>query len=140
MSQSITASVINAPFNGLLDSDINFQVSSAYQTNGVTPSVNFLVTQPWPVTSNGIVYVYSNALTGTNSSSSYLTLQDSPDNSTWTAVANLANPILTATSSSAVSGNISLQYGGQQYLRLSSSNQAGGLPSGSFGFNVYFRT
>jgi hypothetical protein len=143
MSQSITQSIVNAPFNGLILTDATFDVSASYGVNGVTastPSVNFLVPMPWPVNSHGVVNVYANSPTTATSSSISLTLQESADNVTWQPCVNLANPILTATGSvSQVSGNVVLQYGGLQFLRLSAVSPAGAYPTGSFGFNVYFR-
>jgi len=140
MANSITSSNSSAPFNGYLLTDANFTVTQSWNnsTAAPTPSFNFKVATPWPSINSTELYVYSTVITGTVASSSYLTLQGAPDNSTWTNLAYFANPILTATGSAAVSAYLTLQPGTPQYIRLSGSNQSGGTPTGSYGMTLLF--
>lgn len=134
MANSITASNSAAPFNSLLLTDANYQVSASYAaTSTVSPSVNFQVANPYPTTANVIVYVYTTAQAA--ATGSQLTLQESVDNVNWNNIANLANPILSGSATN-TSVNVGLQPNAKQYLRVSASNYSGGTPTGNFGFNV----
>jgi hypothetical protein len=139
MSQSITASVVNAPYNGYIFTDINFVNTASIGVNGVTSSVasaNFLVPQPWPANALGYAYVYSN-ITANGAGSINLILQDSPDNATWTPIVNIANPILTVAGTGITGSNVSLQQGGQQYIRVVAQIPVGSYPTGSIGLTYY---
>lgn len=142
MATSITASNSSSPFNGFLLTDANFTVSQSWSTTsagGTTPSFNFKVAAPWPTISQTELYIYSTAPTGTSTSASALTLQDSADGTTWANVAPFAAPLLTVYGNTAISTTVTLQPTARQYLRLSGSNlSASSAPVGTFGMTLLF--
>lgn len=124
MANSITASNSSAPFNGYLLTDATYVVTASIASGvgGVSTGFNLKNVTPFPSINDTTLYVACTATTGP--SSSYITLQGSPDNSTWTNLSYFANPVLTV-SGSATSANLTLQPGTPQYVRVSSSVQAG---------------
>ena len=140
MSTSITAST-NCPYNGLLLQDALYTVTASYAATATTAStgvVDFKVATPWPTTSELIVWV-GVADTTASTGSTTIVLQDSANNSVWTPVANLANPILTSTGSIASQGvYVGLQPGGQRYLRASAITSVGTVSTGSVTLAVLF--
>lgn len=138
---SITASNASAPFNSLLLTDSNYVVTASFGASATTASsnaVNFQNATPYPTTANVIAYVsYVNTTAATGSVS--IVLQESSDNSTFTACANLANPIASSTGSVA-SGNVSvgLQPGAKQYLRVSAITPAGTPATGAVTLSILF--
>jgi hypothetical protein len=50
---------------------------------------------------------------------------------------NIANPLFTLTGTGITSSNVSLQQGGQQYVRAVAQVQTGAYPTGSFGLTYY---
>lgn len=146
MPTSITASNSSSPFNGLLLSDAAFSVSQSWGgLGGITPIINFGFPGPWPTTNRTQMYVYSTAPSGTSTSASYLTIQESTDNVTWKSLGNFSAPLTTVYGGTAYAGTFSLQLKKQQYLRLSGSLATGSsagtgssAPIGTFGLGIIF--
>ncbi len=136
---SITASNASAPFNSLLLKDQNYIVSTSFGATAATASttgVDFQVASPYPTTANVLALVQV-ANTSTSSGSVTVVLQESSDNSTWTPVANLVNPILTSTGSVATdSVTVGLQPSQKQYLRASAISSVGAVPTGSVTLSI----
>jgi hypothetical protein len=142
MSTSITASNSAAPFNQVLLTDSNYITSVAFSASvtASSPSINFGDPIPYPALNNSLAYVTSYNMT-TGSGSVSVILQGSPDNSTWTALSNIANPLITATGSVvSASTTVTLQQTQPQFLRVVAVPQAGtGVPpTGSVTLTLLF--
>ena len=139
MATSITGST-NSPYNAPLLVDANYIYSASWAgVGGVSPTFNFNTANPWPTTAQFEVNVYSTAPTGTSTSASYFTIQQSSDNVTWTTVTIFGQPMQgTVYGGSAYSQTLSLPYNVSQYLRLSASNaSASSSPQGTWGWTLY---
>jgi hypothetical protein len=100
---------------------------------------------PYPVTEGVVVRIdLFGAATGVNTKNINIRLMDSTDNTTFTNVAVVANPILRVTAANEVfaSGNvrIALPIGIQRYIRATALGESGGGDSsdGTFGIKLEF--
>ena len=120
------ASVLNpsaGPFNGRLQNDNNYNISSSVVALSNTSSFDFIQATPFPVTDK-IDFTLILSPTGTNTAS--VTLQSSPDQSTWTTSPTFANPILkTGNASNSSSVTFKLTSDAKRYLRVSGSGATG---------------
>jgi hypothetical protein len=149
---SITSSNASAPFNSRLLTDANYiKTVSAGMTSGATvytTAVDFNTATPYPTTEKVIVQLYNTALTGTSASLvTYMGLQDSADNSSFTDIGCFTSSLLKATD---VAGAVAAQIPAtaqvllppnvRQYVRgkvvvPTGAAAAGGI-TGSFGVSV----
>lgn len=141
MSTSITAST-QTPYSLPLLQDVNYNVSAAYaatDTSASTSAVNF-ANFGWPVSGKILLSVYSTAATTATGTSSYVGLQWSSDNSTWTNVTTVSSSVVVA-GAAAVSQLVSLPppqtTTANYYVRAVGTTTGIGI-SGSFGFNTLF--
>ena len=149
MANSITASTVS-PFTGLLLEDANYVVTGAFVvgTTGTTytPSVN-LANVDYPVVGKFIVQVFNTALTNTAGGvQSWISLQESSDNSTFNNIGAFTSSLLTFTDSSGTAAagttQVLLTPKAKQYLRAAAvvntgGSTAGGI-TGSFGLALLF--
>lgn len=133
MANSITASTVS-PFTGLLLSDSNYYVTASFPSASAAASSSpslFFPNVDYPTVGKFIVQV-SNPLLGGSAGgvSSFVTLQESNDNSTWNNVAPYSSSVLTLTDSSgtiaASSQQLLLTPKAKPYLRIQVTVPAGG--------------
>lgn len=100
--------------------------------------IDLVQATPYPTTEKIVVNVSTAAATGTaNSKNINVVLQDSADNTTFTNIAELANPVLRVTddggsATAAGSANVLLPPAVKRYIRASATGEAnGGDASGS---------
>lgn len=162
MATSITASTVS-PFTGLLNQDVNFNVSASFPVVSLSTSASVVVgvfavsaSSPaiyypnvdYPTVGQFIVKVYHGALTNTsNSAVITVGLQESNDNVTWNNIAAFSTGLVSSTDNGALataanSMQVLLTPQAKPYLRAvatvpASGSSAGGV-TGSFGIQTLF--
>lgn len=122
----------NTPPNvrGLKDTGLSANVALPNAANVVnTPAID-LSAQPYPVTDGLTVKIETSASTAANSKNLNVALQSSTDNSSWSNVAEFANPVLlvagSASAHAASSITLKLQPNTKRYIRAQCTGEANG--------------
>ena len=116
----------------LADADKSVNVALPNAANTVnTNSIDLEQVSPYPTTEAFQVRIQISAATGANSKNINARIQDSADNSNWTNVAVLGNPILTAVDNAnagftATEVYVQLPPSIRRYIRVQATGEANG--------------
>lgn len=125
----------------ITDADLNKSLALPNAANTVnTNAIDLGQTTPFPITEKISVKITTTAATGVNTKNVNIRLMDSADNSSFTNVAQTANPILRVTAADEVfaASNVifSLPPNVRRYIRATALGESGGGDSSDGTFSI----